>query len=209
LEPWLSEQLVSYHVPYDVTCNVLGVVTEEDKHYERLKLISLTPGSPAERHLANKNVLGYYILMMNGVHIRLVSDIRLILHDYHEHDEVRGPAYLTGITILFGALQPNAPKPEQIEFSEQDHATARVVWSIIATASNEQSEWQSPTTGMIPEIIATEGTIHRALVDGGGTDPRLADIEMRKALLPPPEDDTIAFVRSIIVSAIHLGTDIP
>jgi hypothetical protein len=85
---WLSEQLVSYHVPYDVTCNVLGVVTEEDKLYERLKLILLTPGSPAERYLANKNGLGYYILMMNGVRIRSVSDIRLILHDYHEQDEV-------------------------------------------------------------------------------------------------------------------------
>jgi hypothetical protein len=70
---------------------------------------------------------------MNGVCIRSVSDLRLILHDYHEEDAVRGPAYLTGITILFGALTPMACEPEQIEFSEQDHATARVVWSIIAT----------------------------------------------------------------------------
>ena len=79
LEPRLSNHLVSYHVPYDVTCNVLGAVTEEDRRFERLRLISLTPGSPAERHLANKNLLGYFILSMNGVRIRSVSDIRLLL----------------------------------------------------------------------------------------------------------------------------------
>ena len=106
LEPWLSDHLVSYHVPYDVTCNVLGVVTEDDRHFDRQRLISLTPGSPAERHLANKNVLGYYILSMNGVRIRSVSDIRLILHDYHDPDGNRGPAYLSGITMLFGVTQP-------------------------------------------------------------------------------------------------------
>jgi hypothetical protein len=50
LEPWLRNQLVSYHIPYDVTCNVLGVVTKDDKHFEQLKLISLTLGSPAEQY---------------------------------------------------------------------------------------------------------------------------------------------------------------
>jgi hypothetical protein len=148
--------------------------------------------------------------MMNGVRIRLVSDIRLILHNYHEHDEVRGPAYLTGTTILFGALQPNAPEPEQIEFSEQDHATARVVWSIIATDLEAQIGPQlsrfKPSTA---DALATENAIRRVLVNGGGTDPRLANIEMRMALLPPPEDETIAFVCAIIISAIHLDTDIP
>jgi hypothetical protein len=35
LEPWLQDHLVSYHVPYyDVTCNVLGLVTSEDHRYE-------------------------------------------------------------------------------------------------------------------------------------------------------------------------------
>ena len=90
---------VSYQVPYDVTSNVLGVVTEDDKHFERLRLISLTPGSPAERHLANKNVL--------GLRIRTVTDIRMILQDYHDPEEKRGPAYLTGVTILLASLISN------------------------------------------------------------------------------------------------------
>jgi hypothetical protein len=66
---------VSYHILDDVTCNVLGIVTEDDKHFEQLELILLTPGSPAERHLANKNVFGYYILSMNGVCICSVTMI--------------------------------------------------------------------------------------------------------------------------------------
>jgi hypothetical protein len=40
---------------------------------------------------------------MNGIRICSVTDIQHILHDYHSNlDEKRGPAFLTGITILFG-----------------------------------------------------------------------------------------------------------
>ena len=138
LEPWLSNQLVSFHVPYDMTCNVFGLVTEDDNNFGRLRLISLTPGSPAERHLAYKNVLGFHILTINGVRIRTVTDIRMILHDYHDPDWKRGPAYLTGVTILFGVAAINSPEPDQIEFSEQDHASARVFWSILGSSALEQ-----------------------------------------------------------------------
>jgi hypothetical protein len=121
-----------------VTCNVLGLVTIEDQPYVRLKLVSLIPGSPAERQLATKNIIGYYIISINGVCIHSVSNIRLILSNYHNLDYAkRGPAYLTGVTILFGIVQPEAPDPDQMEFSKQDHATARVVWSIVATTELE------------------------------------------------------------------------
>jgi hypothetical protein len=49
LEPWLQNHLVSHHVPYDLMCNVLGLVTAEDLCSECLKLVSLTPGLPAEQ----------------------------------------------------------------------------------------------------------------------------------------------------------------
>jgi hypothetical protein len=87
-----------------------------------------------------------------------------------------------------------APEPKQIKFSEQDYATARVVWSIIAT---EASDCEAA-------IIASIN--HPS---GGGVDPRSVASEMRKALLAPPEDDTIAYVRSIIVKALQLKADIP
>ena len=78
-------------------------------------------------------MIGFYVLSINGVRIRTVTDIRMILHDYHDPDGKRGPAYLTGVTILFGVADRNLLEPDQIEFSEQDHATARVVWSIIGS----------------------------------------------------------------------------
>jgi hypothetical protein len=138
LELWLQDHLVSYHVPYDVTCNVLGLVTSKDQQYQRLKLVSLMPGSPAERQIANKIVIAYYIISINGVRIRSVSYIRLILSNYYNLDDAkRGPAYLTGVTILFRIAQTEAPDPDQMEFSKQDHATARVVWSIVATTELE------------------------------------------------------------------------
>jgi hypothetical protein len=137
LEPWLSDNLVSYHVPYDLTCNVLGVVTDEDHRFDQLKLVLLTPSSPSERYLANKNIIGYYIISMNGIQIRSINDIRLILHDYHQIDEKRGPAYLTGVTILFGIAHITDPEPYQIEFSKNDHAMARVVWLISKLISQE------------------------------------------------------------------------
>ena len=76
---------------------------------------------------------------MSGVRIHSINDIRLLLHDFHDPTEDCGPVYLTGITIPFGITQAEAPDPEQIEFSEQDHITARVVWSIIATSTPDDT----------------------------------------------------------------------
>jgi hypothetical protein len=81
---------------------------------------------------------------MNVVRIRSVSNICLILSNYHNWDEDKqGPAYLTGVTILFGIVHPDALDPEQIKFSKQDHTTAQVVWSIIA--SNELESLENET----------------------------------------------------------------
>jgi hypothetical protein len=50
--------------------------------------------------------------------------------------EVGGQTYAS-TTILFGIVQPEVPDPDQMEFIKQDHATARVVWSIVATTELE------------------------------------------------------------------------
>jgi hypothetical protein len=124
LTPWLSERLVSHQIPYDKTSNVLGLVTDRDPDYERLLLAGLTPESPAERFLTDKSVIGNYILSINGVRIRCVTDIRHILDDYHDPKVTRGPAHLTGVTILFGIASDIPPEPDHIKLSAQDHATA-------------------------------------------------------------------------------------
>jgi hypothetical protein len=55
----------------------------------------------------------------------------------------------------------------------------------------------------------TQQNVARIHAHGGGTDPRLANMEMELALQPPPDDDVIAYVRSVITSSLHLSTDIP
>jgi hypothetical protein len=196
-----------------VTCNVLGLVTSEDQQYERLKLVSLTPGSPAERQLANKNEIGYYIISINGVRIRSVSDIRLILSGYQNLDDTkRGPAYLTGVTILFGIAQQEAPDPDQMEFSEQDHATARVVWSILASTELESLANDAHEVDAIflkDEQLTTVDAGEAVNPAGGGTNPRLAKSEMNNALIPPPDDKTLAYVKAIVTSLLYLQTYVP
>jgi hypothetical protein len=128
LRLWLSDRLVSHHVPYDVTCNMLGEVTEADSNFEQFRLVALTPGLPAARYLGNKNLLGHIIITMNYIRIRSVANIQHILHDYHSDlDENQGPAFLTGITILFGKQDKLAPEPDQLNFTAHDHAIASVV----------------------------------------------------------------------------------
>ena len=201
-----------------MTCNVLSLVTKDDNNFGRLRLISLTPGSPAECHLAHKNVLGFHILTINGVRIRTVTDIRMILHDYQEPDWKRGPAYLMGVTILFGVAAINSPEPDQIEFSEQDHATARVVWSILGSSALKQPTIEpqcavaidpSSHHGHDNHATTAISAIEPLYMTGGGIDLQQAQYEMDKALCPPPDDETIAYVHSILTSSLHIHTDIP
>jgi hypothetical protein len=101
LSPWLTDSMVAHHVPYDVTCDVLGVVRDEDHCFNCLKLVSLTPGSPAERHLADKNVIGFYIISMNGIRIRTVSDIQLILHNYHQLSTTNADQHISLVSLYY------------------------------------------------------------------------------------------------------------
>jgi hypothetical protein len=216
LSPWLSDCLVNYHVPYDVTCNVLGVVTESDMGQDQLCLVALTPGLPAAHYLGDKNVIGHYILTMNGVQIPSVTDIQHILHNYHgDSDKKRGPAYLTGITILFGKPSPAAPEPDQLDFTAQDHATAQVVWALIAESfdtnevslSNDAS--LNNTFKQVSTVKHAELSLTTSFINGGGTNPRLAVEEMEWHLHPQPDDDIIAFVRSILTTSLTMDVDAP
>jgi hypothetical protein len=142
---------------------------------------------------------------MNGIRIRPINHIRLILHDYHQLNEKREPAYLTGVTILFGIAHPTDPEPGQIEFSENDHATARVVWLTIASSSLKN---ETATVRHIAKPSITMPTSSTCL-NGGGNDPRFAHSEKEHALAEPPNTEDIAYVWSIIVSSLHFSTDLP
>jgi hypothetical protein len=216
LSPWLSDCLVNYHVPYNVTCNVLGVVSEPDMDQEWLCLAALTPGLPAACYLGDKNIIGHYILTMNGVQIQSITDIQRILHNYHGNsDKKRGPAYPTGITILFGKPSPAAPEPDQLDFTAQDHATAQVVRALIAESfdmnevslNNDAS--LNNTVEQVSTIEHTESSLTTSFINGGGIDPRLAIEEMEWHLRPQPDDDIIAFVRSILMTSLTMDIGAP
>jgi hypothetical protein len=212
LSPWLSNRLVNYHVPYNVTCNVLGVVTEPDMDQDRLCLVALTPSLPAACYLGDKNVIGHYILAMNGVQIRSITDIQHILHNFHGNsDKKRGPAYLTGITILFGKPSPAAPEPDQLDFTAQDHATARVVWALNTnevSLCNDASSLNN-TVEQVSTLKHTESSLTTSFINGRGTDPRLAIEEMEWHLRRQPDDDIIAFVRSILRTSLTMDVGAP
>jgi hypothetical protein len=120
----------------------------------------------------------------------------------------RGPAYLTGVTILFGIAQQEAPDPDQMEFSKQDHATARVVWSIVATTELESSANNAHEVDAIGLKVEQPNAVERIQPNRGGTDPRLANIEMNHALLPPPDNEILAYVKAIVTSSMYLQTDV-
>jgi hypothetical protein len=88
-----------------------------------------------------------------------------------------------------------------------DHATARVVWALIAESSNNalKNLTPSPTIAHI-SLSLTQDDCYR--VTGGGTDPQKATKEMDEALLPQP-DNNIAYIRSIIVSSMDLDASVP
>jgi hypothetical protein len=101
-----------------------------------------------------------------------------------------------------------APEPDQLDFTAHDHATAQVVWALIAESSNKALEnlTPSPTIAHISSS-STQDDCYRAT--RGGTNPLKATDEMDKALLPQPDNDIITYIRSITVSSMDLHAGIP
>jgi hypothetical protein len=113
------------------------------------------------------------------------------------------------VTILFGIAQQEASDPDQMEFSKQDHSTARVVWSIVATTELELLAHDAHEVDAISLKVEQPNAVERMKPNGGGTDPRLANIEMNHALLPPPDNKILAYVKAIMTSLLYLQTDVP
>jgi hypothetical protein len=96
-----------------------------------------------------------------------------------------------------------------MEFSKQDHATARVVWSIVATTELESLANDAHEVDAIGLKVKQSNAVERIKSNGGGTGPRLANIKMNHALLPPPDDEILVYVKAIVTSLLYLQTDVP
>jgi hypothetical protein len=73
----------------------------------------------------------------------------------------------------------------------------------------QQCETNDSLKGTTTNPFTMQQNVGRIHAHGGGTDPRLVAMEMDLALQPPPDDDVIAHVQSVITSSLHLSTDIP
>jgi hypothetical protein len=103
----------------------------------------------------------------------------------------------------------------QGEYPTHDHATAQVVWALIAESSNDALENFTPSPTVCHLSTSSQSIGDQSYPDefhhatGGGTDAQKAIDEMEKALFPQPDDDIIAYIRSIIVSSMDLDDDVP
>jgi hypothetical protein len=98
-----------------------------------------------------------------------------------------------------------------MEFSEQGHAKAQVVWSILVSTELESLDNDAHEVDaiLLEDEQLTADAFEERKPAGGGTDPRLAKNEMKHALTPPPDDEILANVKAIVTSSLHLQTDVP
>jgi Reverse transcriptase (RNA-dependent DNA polymerase) len=104
--------------------------------------------------------------------------------------------------------------------SQSFHKTRSIQSNKKKALENETPPCAAADDSMMPPITKpfptqhsthhlTQQNVARIHAHGRGTDPRLADMEMELALQPPPDNNVIAYVRSVITSSLHLITDIP
>jgi hypothetical protein len=102
ISPWLTDSLVNYHVPHTPPGKTFGFVFQPHPGFGRLRVISLIPGSYAFKHLSNKNLTGTFLLPINGIAIRSLTEITCILDDVDSRPDEYLHTRLTGFTFLFG-----------------------------------------------------------------------------------------------------------
>ena len=81
ISPWLSDSLVNFHIPHDPPGKTFGFVLHPHPGFGRLRIINFIPGSYAHEYLQHKNLSGTFILAINGISIRSITEIAYILDD--------------------------------------------------------------------------------------------------------------------------------
>jgi hypothetical protein len=98
--------------------------------FGRLRIVSFIPGSYAHDHLKNKNLTGTFLLAINGIAIRSVTEITMILDDLETRKDEYQHARFTGFTFLFGRLTTADIIPDILDLQAADHASLRSVFSL-------------------------------------------------------------------------------
>jgi hypothetical protein len=99
--------------------------------FGRLPVISgLIPGSYAFEHLSNKNLTGTFLLAINGIAIRSLTEIAYILDDVDSRPNEYLHTRFTGFTFLFGCLTTANIVPDILDLQMADHAYLSSVFSL-------------------------------------------------------------------------------
>jgi hypothetical protein len=88
-------------------------------------------GSYAHKHLQSKNLAGSFLLAINDILIRSITEILHVLDDLdNHHPEKYQHAWFTGSTFLFGKLTTKDILPDVLDIQAEDHATMRSIFSL-------------------------------------------------------------------------------
>jgi hypothetical protein len=130
ISPWLTDSLVNYHVPHCPPGKTFGFVLDPHPGFGRLRIISFIPGSYAHEYLQHKRLAGTFLLAINGIAIRSITEISLILDDVETRSAASSNAHFTGFTFLFGRLTTADIVPDVLDLQAADHASLRSVFSL-------------------------------------------------------------------------------
>ena len=130
---WVDNKLLQVHIPQVAHNEEVGFILNYDIELCRCKISNVIPGSTLQCHLrgpTGNNVIGMYVLEVNGIRVRTVSDITQAIST-----QTRLANGLSGINFLMGKRSRADQLPSLLEFSPADAATTRSVWSINHVAS--------------------------------------------------------------------------
>ena len=94
--------LLSHHIPHFPPSKTFGFVLDPHLGFGRLGIVSFIPGLYSHDHLNNKNLTGTFLLAINGIAIRSVTESASILDDFETRKDEYKHARLAGFTFLFG-----------------------------------------------------------------------------------------------------------
>jgi hypothetical protein len=108
--------------------------------YGCLKVESLIPGSFVFDTLRDKQLEGLFLLEINGIALRSISDVTVILDDVFNRDEEQTHAILTGFTFLLGKLDLSDTDADTLLSEAHYHAVSCSVFSLCLEAVSADAD---------------------------------------------------------------------
>jgi hypothetical protein len=137
VSPSLTDTLVNFHIPGTPNTQTFGFMLNIHYGYGRLRLESLIPGSFVHDHLRDKQLEGLFLLTVNGIEIRSIMDLTLILDDVFDRPDALAHTIVTGFTFLFGKMDSSEDHKDLLSSEEHYHAVSRSVFSLCLEALSD------------------------------------------------------------------------